>query len=839
MESGTIRILIIDDEEIICNVFSLYLRDMGYDTVAAQSGDDGLGILYNENEKVDLVLLDLNMPGKSGFEVLDEIRTYNEDIPVIIISGVGVIEEAMKAINMGAWDFVTKPVKDFAILNHHIQRAMERVRLLKSNRIYQNYLEDEVNKRIRELKKETEIRQEAETKYKSIFDSSNDAIIILKDEIITDCNQRALEVFAADREYLIGRQIDILNPEKQADGRDSDEAARQFINDVMNGVPQNFEWTHKKIDGSPIWVDINLSRVSINDEFYIISIIRDITGRKSVEDRLRLLSMAIEHNLTMVVIANPDSIIEYVNPKFCEITGYSRNEVVGQSLRMLKSGLIANDIYDEMWKELMSGKQWQGEVHNRKKNGDFYWVHSKISPIKGDDNSIKYLVVLEEDISVRKEYEDRLIQQANYDSLTSLPNRILLLDRMGQEMARAKRQRRFIVLMLIDLDNFKKVNDYLGHAAGDDILKEVAARLQKCIRHSDTIARFSGDKFFILLQDLLRPGESESIAEKILQSIKDPFILDDNEFSLTASIGLTVYPADGDNPHVLMKNADAAMYRSKEAGKNRYSFFSSELNERAIYRLQIENNLRYALEKQEFYLMFQPQISLVSGNVVGAECLLRWKNAEMGNVPPDAFIPIAEETGMIIRIGAFVLSEACREAMAWQEAAGYPIRLSVNVSSKQFRGIDFHTMVQEVLETTGYSAKNLEIEITESILITDVDRTVQILNQLVKAGISISVDDFGTGYSSLSYLKRFPVATLKIDKSFINNITTDAGDQALSKAIIAMGHSLGMEVIAEGVEMPEQIEMLKLYNCDTIQGYFYSRPILAEDFLKFLKDRKT
>jgi EAL domain-containing protein (putative c-di-GMP-specific phosphodiesterase class I) len=288
-----------------------------------------------------------------------------------------------------------------------------------------------------------------------------------------------------------------------------------------------------------------------------------------------------------------------------------------------------------------------------------------------------------------------------------------------------------------------------------------------------------------------------------------------------------------------MKNADSAMYRSKEAGKNRYSFFSFELNERAMYRLQIENNLRYALEKQELFLVFQPQISLSTQKIVGAECLIRWKSAELGFVPPDAFISIAEETGMIISIGAFVLSEACREATSWIDILGEPIRLSVNVSSKQFRGIDFHTMVKQVLDSTGYSAENLEIEITESILVTDVEHTVQILNRLVDDGISISVDDFGTGYSSLSYLKRFPIATLKIDKSFINHITTDAGDQALSKAIIAMGHSLGMEVIAEGVEHSEQIEQLRLYNCDTIQGYFYSKPLASADFRKFLEEHRS
>jgi diguanylate cyclase (GGDEF)-like protein/PAS domain S-box-containing protein len=788
MEKDIIKILVVDDEEIIRNILALYLKDMGYEPVTAMNGDEAIRI-FDDNTP-DLVLLDLNMPGKSGFDVLQEIRSRNGDVPVIIISGVGLIEEAMKAIEMGAWDFITKPIKDFSVLNHHIKRAIERLRLISSNRMYQNYLEDEVDKRIRQLKHEMEIRNEAEKKYRSIFENSNDAILIMKDNLVIDCNRRTGDLYGAEPEKMIGVNPLLAVPENISDGIPSADMVKGHLEKAINGEPQFFELAQRRPDGSTFWVEVNLNRVSLKDDVFMMAVVRDITKRKKSEEMLTLLSMTMERSLSSVLIADSGGIIEYVNPKYLEISGYTRYEITGRMLDSLGSGLSSREQYSEMWGIVLSGKPWQGEMHNRKKNGEFYWAFTRISPIKNDAGQIRHLVVIEEDITVRKEYEDKLIQQANYDSLTNLPNRILLMDRLNQEMARAQRQRRYLVLMLIDLDNFKKVNEFMGHASGDDVLKEVALRLQKCVRNSDTIARFSGDKFFVLLQDLVRPGEAESIAEKILSQIKEPFIVEDNEFSLTASIGLTVYPPDGDSPNTLMKNADSAMYRSKEAGKNRYSFFSFELNERAMYRLQIENNLRYALEKQELFLVFQPQISLSTQKIVGAECLIRWKSAELGFVPPDAFISIAEETGMIISIGAFVLSEACREATSWIDILGEPIRLSVNVSSKQFRGIDFHTMVKQVLDSTGYSAENLEIEITESILVTDVEHTVQILNRLVDDGISISVDDFGTGYSSLSYLKRFPIATLKIDKSFINHITTDAGDQALSKSIIAMGHSL-------------------------------------------------
>lgn len=826
------KILVIDDEEMLCQTISDFLEDMGYEVITAFDGQRGLES-YRENNP-DLIFVDLNMPEIDGFEVLKEVHKADQDMPIVVISGVGSVEQAVRAINLGAWDFITKPIIDMEVLLHYIKNSLQRSDLIKANRRYNQYLEDEVERRAEKIRLEMEARKASEERYALLFEAANDSIILFHDLNIAECNKKTLELFDATREQIIGKGAIYFAPLNQPMKTKALDLIKNNFDAAIEGKPQFREWILQTYKGREFPAEISLNAFTLNDDTYVMAIIRDITDRKAAEEELRKLSRTVEQSTSSVIITDPDGNIEYINPKFIDTTGYSLAEVTGEKPSILKSGHTSELVYKELWHTILQGGEWRGEFHNRKKNGDLFWEYANISSIKSPDGKIEHFVAVKEDITTRKEYEDKLVHQANYDSLTDLPNRVLLLDRLHFAIERSKTQETVLVGMLVDLDNFKKINDTQGHEMGDHILRETATRLSECVSDANTVARFSGDKFFIVLQDIEKAVESESVADKILASIARPFIIDDHEFLITASIGLTVCPDDGDNPHVVMRNAEAAMYLSKEEGRNRFHFFSPELNEKANKRLSIETSLSRAFELNEFTLHFQPQISTKDKKIVGAESLIRWTSKDLGFVPPDEFIAIAEDNGMIVDIGAFVLRNACIEALKWTEVYGSPIQVAVNVSTQEFKDTDYVSQVRQILEETGFPPEQLEIEITERYLVSDVAGAIAILEDLVAMGIAISIDDFGTGYSSLSYLKRFPISTLKIDKSFVQNITQENEDEALCRAIIAMGHSLSMEVVAEGVEEEDQLHLLRGIGCDIIQGYYYSKPLPAADFIKFI-----
>ncbi len=441
------------------------------------------------------------------------------------------------------------------------------------------------------------------------------------------------------------------------------------------------------------------------------------------------------------------------------------------------------------------------------------------------------------EISERKRAEERLNYMAHYDELTGLPNRILFNHRLKQAMMEAAARERLVALMFVDLDRFKTINDTLGYEIGDVLLKAVAERLKDCLRRGDTVARLSGDEFALVFADMAHIDDASRLAQKILDSFTTPFRIGERDLFITSSIGITLYPFDQDDANTLLKNADAAMYRAKEQGRNNYQFYTSEMNVRALERLSFETNLRQALERDEFILHYQPKVDLVTGNVIGMEALLRWQNPELGLVSPTEFIPLAEETGLIVAIGEWVIRTACKQNKAWQ-AAGLPsLRISVNLSARQFKEKNLVERVAQALKETGLEARYLELELTESLLQTP-ETTITPLKELHALGIHLSIDDFGTGYSSLSYLKRFPIDTLKIDRSFVRDITTDADDAAIANAIITMAHSLGMYVVAEGVETGEQLAFLCQRKCDSMQGYYFSKPLPADVFASLIKDRR-
>ncbi|MGF2734632.1 EAL domain-containing protein [Marinobacter sp. DUT-1] len=566
----------------------------------------------------------------------------------------------------------------------------------------------------------------------------------------------------------------------------------------------------------------------------------DIARQKRDAAEIRKFSKAIEQSPSSVLICDRQWHIEYVNQKFTQLTGFDRNSILGKHPAELGNEGAQNRERQHLWQSIRLQVQrvgvWQGEVNSIRKSGDRFWEQLVVTPIKDNDAEITGYLILGEDVSIRKRYEQQLLRQANYDILTGLPNRMLALDRLKLALAQARRENTLVGVMFLDLDNFKHINDTLGHDAGDNLLIEAARRISSCLRGTSTVARLGGDEFLVVLPGLPGPDACSQVAERILKTFSPPFTLNAQEVFVTTSIGIAIFPSDSDNSGTLLQHADAAMYEAKHNGKSAYAHFSPEMSEVSHERLQMESLMRRALEFNEFELHYQPIVQTDSGEPQAAEALLRWNNPTLGLVMPDRFIPLAEETGLITPVGEWVLQEACRTAVGWHKTAGKDIGISVNVSPRQFRDPGFLETVMGALRSSGLKPELLELEITERLLLDNSIETATILYQLDQAGVRLSVDDFGTGYSALSYLKSYPFDVLKIDKSFVNDVIKEPEDASLVRAIINMAHSLGLKVIAEGVEEEGQATFLRQEHCDYSQGYFYSRPQPAREFEAWLRE---
>ncbi len=558
----------------------------------------------------------------------------------------------------------------------------------------------------------------------------------------------------------------------------------------------------------------------------------DVTAQVRAGETLHKLSEAVAQCPAAIAIVDAHGLIEYVNRRFSENTGYHPDEVENQSLSILNPEA---DTRPEAWQPPGGGRAWRGEWHKRRKDGSLYWELATVTPITATDGRVSHFLVIGEDLSERKIFEKQLLHQAHYDALTGLPNRLLLFDRLTQALAAGRREHRVLALLFVDLDHFKVINEVLGHDGGDRLLIEAARRLVEVVSDGDTVARFGSDEFVIILPDLTACVYADAVAHRILAAFSRPFTVSGREFTVTASVGITVAPADGDAPQSLLRNADAAMRQAKAVGRNSYRFFTPEINRKVGERLTLESHLRYAVARNELSLVYQPITDLRTGASIGAEALLRWSNPDLGQVPPDHFIPVAEDTGLIIEIGEWVLHQACQEAGGWAALAGRPISLAVNISACQFRRLELIRTVTEALAAGGLSATALELEITERLLVESASANMVILEELHEMGIRISIDDFGTGYSSLSYLKHLPVQTLKIDRSFVKDVPTGPRDSALTAAIVALAHNLDLQVIGEGVETQAQLDFLRSQGCDYIQGYLISRPLPAPAFRAFLQ----
>ncbi len=561
---------------------------------------------------------------------------------------------------------------------------------------------------------------------------------------------------------------------------------------------------------------------------------KDITRRKNMDYQLQLFGKFFDTALEGIVITDPDARITEVNQAFTDITGYSRQEVMGRNPRMLKSDRHDEAFYQDMWQEIEENGFWEGELWNRRKDGEAYPQWLSISALKDEDGYVSHYVGVFHDITEIKSKEEQIRFQANHDALTGLPNRNLFLDRLDMALGRAKRNKNKVAVVYVDLDNFKTVNDSLGHTVGDELLLLVADRFRKLVRDGGTLARLGGDEFAFLVDSLADESESAHMALQVIESMELPLAAAGRELYISPSIGIAIYPSDGQDPMSLLKHADLAMYQAKEQGRNQYHLFTNELNMRARRRLDLEGDLRRAIAGGDLFLVYQPKVDVQTLRVRGMEALVRWRRGDEV-VPPDEFISLAEETGLIIPLGLYVLNLACKQCRGLLQDADQGVRVSVNLSARQFRMEDLYGTVERVLKENGLPAERLELEITESVLAGDLEETVARIARLRGMGLSVSVDDFGTGYSSLAYLKHFPISTLKVDRAFVMGLGKDEGDENIVKTVIQLAQNFGLTVVAEGVEDAGQFKLLKELGCDQIQGYLFSKPLEYEELVEFLK----
>lgn len=696
MTTPPTRLLTVDDEEAIRNGIAAYFEDSGYLVSEASDGLAGLELI--RQCRPDIVITDLRMPRMDGLELIEAVVAEFDNLPIIVLSGTGVLADAIDALRRGAWDYLTKPVQDLAELEIIVQRSLERARLIADNRRYQSNLESLVEERTAQLRK---------------------------------------------------------------------------------------------------------------------------------------LMTAVEQSANSVVITDTEGIIEYANPHFCTVTGYRMDEVIGQKPSLVKSDRQPEELYAALWRTIKSGQEWRGEFCNKRKNGSLYWELCSIAPIRTQAGEITHYVATKEDITTRKAQEEVLIWQASHDTLTGLHNRYYLESHLAAELRRIDLKTQFLSLVLVDIDNLKFVNDTFGHDFGDRLLVKIGERLQQAACPACTVGRFLGDEFALIPPVSKVREQGMLLAARVKELLAELFLVDGVEVLVTASIGVACFPDDGNTVDNLLRNAEAAMYEAKRLGRNTIVCYTNEFHRRAQHRLMLETRLHRALENKDFSLHYQPQICMKQNRVVGVEALLRWTPPDMPPVSPIEFIPILEESSLIVPVGTWVLFEACRQMADWLQSGLPPMRISVNISALQFQRGDLAETVRLALADTGLEPALLCLELTESMLMIDTSHAQQKLQELRDLGVRLALDDFGTGYSSLAYLSRLPVHELKVDRSFVSRLHSSPCDTTVVNTIIAMAQELELELVGEGVESEAQLQHLVARGCTTIQGFMFSRP-LPQDALAHL-----
>lgn len=682
---------------------------------------------------------------------------------------------------------------------------------------------------ISQLKETQEQLQTSEEKFAKAFHASPDGLLLSRqsDGLLIEVNEGFCRLTGYDTHMSLDHtSLDL------GIWVDLNERRRLLEMIQRDGFVRDFSCHIRRSDGQIRLCELSARPLPIAGVDCMLTIARDITERHLMQEKLQLAATVFENTAEGVLITDTDQRISAVNRAFSEITGYSEFEALGQTPRLLASGQHDSAFYVAMWHQLTAEGHWQGEIHNRRKNGEIYPSWLTISAVRNSERVITHFVAVFADISSLKHAQAKLDYQAHHDPLTGLPNRTLFESRLQAALNCAQASKRQGAVLFLDLDRFKHINDSLGHPVGDLLLKGIAQRLKEQVRDIDTVARLGGDEFIILLPGLHQPSDAEHIAHKLLACFGAPFQAGEHEFFTSASIGTSLYPQDGTDVASLIRNADAAMYRSKAKGRNRVESYTRDLTAQASERIALEHELRRAIERNELSLCYQPKFSLKTQSLVGAEALIRWTHPGFGDVPPEHFIPLAEENGMILQLGDWVLEQACRQMQDWKRSYLAFGPLSVNLAGAQLRQPSLVKRIEQLLKTHQLKAGDLQLEITENFIMSQAEEALTILHQLKHLGVQLAIDDFGTGYSSLSYLKRLPLDILKIDQSFIRGLPDDPHDAAIARAIIALGRSMQLTIIAEGVESQAQQQFLAAEGCEQIQGYIVSLPLPAEEFAK-------
>ncbi|NOQ62882.1 MAG: EAL domain-containing protein [Methyloprofundus sp.] len=816
----SLTILYVEDEVEVREQLTAYLTRRCGKIYTAEDGKQGLTAY--KRYKPNIVITDILMPVMDGLKMAEYIQSIAPDTPIIIVTAFEEPRYFHQAIDLGVQQYVNKPVK-MPILE---QALLKSARILRAEAALK-----EIEERYRILFPLSQIAI-------SVADATHPQAIVVEQEEdrlffkgnLIDCNEAFLKLLGyQDLHMLQELSHNICSLMTDSSAALLNKVVQEEL--LVRGFSSEFEIELVSYQKStiPVMVQLILRYSDAGEPIEIWGVMRDVREQRKSEQDLRLSAKVFESSKDAIIISDKNNIMISVNQAFSEITGYTREEVVGKNPKLLQSGRHDKEFYQKMWIELQAKGYWQGEIWNRRKSGEIFPEWISISLVYDNAGNISHHIANFSDITDLKSSEAHIEFLANYDPLTELPNRRLFIDRLDQAIKKAAREDTSLAVIFFDLDHFKTINDSLGHSIGDLMLIEVAQRISACVRKSDTIARLSGDEFAAVIADVGDISNIIHVAKKIIDSMRVSFKIENYELHITTSIGISLYPSDGDNYELLLKNADTAMYCAKNNGRDNFEFFSHSMSVRALERLSLEGKLRYAIKNNELKVFYQPQIQVSSGKIIGMEALLRWPHPEIGMISPADFIPLTEETGLIIPIGEWILEQACRQNKAWQDQGLMTIPVSVNLSGVQFRQRNLLNTVQGVLDKSGLEPRYLELELTESILMDCSEFNVTLLKEFRQLGVQLSIDDFGTGYSSLSYLKRFPIGKLKIDQSFSMRIPEDKNSSLIVSAIISLGHDLEMVVIAEGVENEAQFNFMKQHQCDEIQGYYFSKAVSAKE----------
>lgn len=773
-------------------------------------------------DRFEVILLDLSLPDGPGLDAFDQVFLAAPDALILVLSGLTDEETARQAVERGAHDYFAKGHVDA----HWLPRALRYVIERKTAR---------------------DALQSSEARFRAMSDASPLGIFVSDAEgscVYTNAAYHTISGLTL--EQTLGTNWSMaIHPE------DRERVLAEWRAAARGQAPFQTEFRFLQEDKSIVWTRVNsAAMLDGKTSFGLVQTVEDITERKSAEFVLRVAEEALfaEKERAQVTLNSiGDAVlttdllgqVTYLNQVAQTMTGWSCEEALGRPIAEVFNILdgatretAANPMLRAIEDDRTVGLATNSVLVRR--DGFESSIEDSAAPIHNRDGQVTGAVIVFHDVSESRAMALKMAHLAQHDFLSGLPNRMLLTERFSHAIGLARRHRKQVGLLFLDLDHFKHINDSLGHAVGDRLLQSVSNRLVECVRATDTVCRQGGDEFVILLAEIEQPQDAAHVAETLRAALSTPHLIDGHELHVTPSIGISVFPDDGDNVDILMQNADTAMYHAKANGRDTYRFFKAGMNARAVRRLAVESGLRRALKQEEFLLHYQPKIDLVSGAIIGAEALIRWQDPVLGLVKPDQFVPIAEENGLIVPIGQWVLREACRQAQSWIDAGLRAVPVSVNVSAAEFRHAGFLNGLALILKETGLAPRYLELEITESSLMHDAESSASVLESLKVIGVRLAIDDFGTGYSSLSYLKRFPINTLKIDQSFVRDIATAADDATIVSAVIGMGKNLKQRVIAEGVETNVQLAFLQAHQCDEGQGFHFSHPLSAVDFAHLL-----